>query len=313
MVLVSVLLPVYNVANYIEESVNSILNQTYKNIELIIVDDHSNDGTYDILRKMEERDKRIKLYRNSYNKKIVETLNFAYQQSSGEYICRMDGDDISDYDRVERKLNFLNEHPDISLVGCSVKSISENGVILNHKRMTSNQRVITKTFKFANPVFHIWLARRNVYEKLNGYRSIPYVEDYDFLLRMTSLGLKFTNLESYFGYSIRLRNGNTISNAGIIQRKAHRYCYDLYLRRGNGTSDNFSIEEFNEYVYSKAFEYKLFNKSNVLLQKALLINNKASVRKYLYVLLSYLVSSEQRKYINGRLRIVFYSKLFGGE
>jgi glycosyltransferase involved in cell wall biosynthesis len=93
--LISVIIPTYNVENYIIDSVNSIINQTYKNIEIIIVDDNSNDNTFKILNSLKELDSRIKLYKNNKNLKIVNTLNFAISVSSGEYIARMDGDDIS--------------------------------------------------------------------------------------------------------------------------------------------------------------------------------------------------------------------------
>jgi glycosyltransferase involved in cell wall biosynthesis len=262
---------------------------------------------------MKKKDSRIKLYRNSKNIKIVETLNFAFMQSQGEYICRMDGDDISDYHRIEKKLLFLKENPDISLVGCSVQSIDEKGNLLNRKTMPSSQRIIMKTLEFASPVFHIWLAKREVYEKLKGYRNIAYVEDYDFLLRMTTLGLKYSNLADYFGYSVRLRSGNTISYAGIIQRKAHRYSYRLYLQRSKKSNDNFSIENFREFVNSSAYERKTFQLSSLLLHRALINNKRNNVKKYCYFIASYLISNEQRKYVNGRLRVTIYSKFFGGE
>ncbi|MFJ7827547.1 glycosyltransferase family 2 protein [Psychrobacillus sp. NPDC096623] len=308
MELVSVLLPVFNVDKYIEETVNSILKQTYTNIEIIIVDDSSTDNTYSIVQKLQKSDGRIKLYKNRKNLQIAKTLNIAYQHSNGDYICRMDGDDVSHLERIERKLNYLRSNPEISLVGCSVKSINETGDLLGCKKMLSNQVTIHKTLKYASPVFHIWLARREVYEKLKGYRHIPYVEDYDFLLRMTSLGYKYTNISEYFGYSIRLRSGNTISTAGILQRKAHRYCYNLYQRRCQGYEENFSIGDFNDYVRTTSLEFKMFKKSNILLQKALFIKKRMSFRKIMYAFLSYLISKEQRKYINGRLIVLYLGK-----
>lgn len=306
MSLVSVLIPVYNVEKYIEEAVNSILNQSYKNIELIIVDDFSNDSTFEILKVLKEKDNRIKLFRNSENMKIVKTLNFAFMQSKGEYICRMDGDDISQFQRIEKKVQFLKENSDISLVGCSVESIDEHGKLLSKKRMPSDQEVIARTLKYANPVFHIWLARREVYDKLGGYREISYVEDYDFLLRMVTLKLKFTNLSDYYGYSIRFRSGNTISQVGIVQRKAHRYCYELYEQRRKNNKDEFSIETYNTFVKCSSYEQKFFEISNNFLRKALIIKKRFSVRKYLYLIFSYFASSEQRKYINGKLMVFFY-------
>jgi len=307
--LVSVLLPVFNVDRYIEATVNSILNQTYSNIEIIVVDDSSTDNTYSIVQKMQKSDGRIKLYKNRRNLQIANTLNIAFQNCHGDYICRMDGDDVSHPERIEKKLNYLKSNPEISLVGCSVKSVNETGDLLSCKKMLSNQSIIHKTLKYASPVFHIWLARREVYEQLKGYRHIPYVEDYDFLLRMTSLGYKYTNISEYFGYSIRLRSGNTISSAGILQRKAHRYCYKLYQLRNHGYEDNFSIENFNNYVQTNPIEYKLFQKSNTLLQKALFIKKRISLGKMGYVFLAYLLSNEQRKYINGRLRVLFLVKI----
>jgi len=313
MELVSVLLPVYNVEKFVEESVKSILNQTYKNIELIIVDDCSTDETYTILQKLKQKDERIKLHRNSNNLKIAETLNVAFKLSSGDYICRMDGDDISHPERIERKVNFLKNFPEYSLVGCSVQSVDENGDFLRNKKMISNQALIQKTLKYASPVFHIWLARREVYEKLNGYRNIPYVEDFDFLLRMTSLNYKYTNIADYYGYSIRLRNGNTISSAGIVQRKAHRYCYYLYKRRNAGIEDNYSIENFNKYVHTTKNEFILFNKSNAFLQKAILIKKRFSIKKLIYIALSYVLSKEQRKYLNGKTAVAFLGKSVVGD
>lgn len=306
--LVSVLMPVYNVEKYIEEAVNSVLNQTYTNIELIIVDDCSKDNTYKILQDMEKRDHRIKLYKNIENKKIVETLNFAFEKSSGDYICRMDGDDISDSRRIENKMLYLQENQDISLVGCSVYTIDERGNNLRKREMLSNQKTIIKTLKYSTPVFHIWLARREVYEKLHGYRNIPYVEDYDFLLRMTTLGLKYSNISNYFGYSIRLHSNNTISNVGIIQRKAHRYCYQLYLQRKKNKCDSFTINDFYKYVKSSDWEKKIFNLSNIFLQRALSNNKRFNLKKIMYFFVSYLLSFEQRRYINGRIMALLYYK-----
>lgn len=311
--LVSVIMPVYNVEKYIEDSVNSILNQTYHNIEIVIVDDYSSDNTYDILQKMALKDSRIKLYRNSKNMKIVETLNFAFKHSRGEFICRMDGDDISHDQRIEKKLSYLLDNPDLSLVGCSVLSISEDGKVMKKKRMPSDQKTITKTLKYAIPVFHIWLARREVYEELNGYRNIPYVEDYDFLLRMTTIGLKYSNITDYFGYYIRQHSSNTISNVGIIQRKAHRYCFELFTRRIRRSEDDFSSADFDNYVNSSTCEKKMFQYSNLLLQKALAITNRLSICKYFYFLVSYLMSNEQRRYINDRFRTQVYFRLNGGK
>ena len=98
--LVSVIIPCYNCIKYVEEAVMSIVNQTYQNMEILITDDCSSDGTYEILKKLAKLDKRIKLYRNQKNEKIIETLNKMIHKSKGKYIARMDSDDISVLTRI---------------------------------------------------------------------------------------------------------------------------------------------------------------------------------------------------------------------
>ena len=93
--LVSVIIPCYNAEKYVESAIRSIMNQTYKNLEIIITDDCSTDDTLEILQKLAKEDSRIKLYKNETNLKIVKTLNNMISQANGKYIARMDADDIS--------------------------------------------------------------------------------------------------------------------------------------------------------------------------------------------------------------------------
>ena len=99
--LVSVIIPVYNVEKYVKEAIQSIQNQTYINLEIIVIDDGSSDKTYTIVEELARNDERIKLYKNEKNLKIVKTLNRALSLANGENIARMDGDDISALDRIE--------------------------------------------------------------------------------------------------------------------------------------------------------------------------------------------------------------------
>lgn len=93
--LVSVLLPVYNTEEYIEAAVRSMLDQTYRHLELIIIDDASPDHSYKIVSALSEKDKRIQLFRNVNNLGITQTLNKGLKLCTGKYIARMDADDIS--------------------------------------------------------------------------------------------------------------------------------------------------------------------------------------------------------------------------
>ncbi|MDH6353915.1 glycosyltransferase involved in cell wall biosynthesis [Dysgonomonas sp. PH5-45] len=114
--LVSVLIPCYNVELYVEKSINSILNQTYTNLELVVIDDCSTDGTNAILQSLARKDSRIKLYKNEPNLKLIKTLNKGIGLCSGKYIARMDADDISLPERIAKEVTFLEENPDYDIV-----------------------------------------------------------------------------------------------------------------------------------------------------------------------------------------------------
>ncbi|NDV67850.1 glycosyltransferase family 2 protein [Dysgonomonas sp. 25] len=116
--LVSVLMPCYNVEAFVEESLNSILNQTYRNLEIIAINDCSKDRTSEILHRMAESDSRIRVFDNEENLKLIATLNKGIALCSGEYIARMDADDISLPTRIEKEVAFLEAHPDHDIVSC---------------------------------------------------------------------------------------------------------------------------------------------------------------------------------------------------
>ncbi len=298
--LVSVLIPAYNVEKYIKEAVVSIQNQTYKNLEIIVVDDGSTDDTFNIVKVLAEGDSRIKLLRNDVNSKIVKTLNKAYQISRGSYIARMDGDDISEPDRIEKKVTFLENNPSISLVGCSVNAISEDGTVLSQTVKSKNIKLLDKLKKYSTPVFHIWVARREAYEKLNGYRELSGVEDYDFLLRMSSSGLFYSNLEEYFGYNIRIdRKGNTKDLIGLKQILLHKYAYNLYLQRLKYGCDDFGGDIDDKMVVS-SFSQKIYNFSRVRLIYAI---DAKKEKKYLIMFINLslsLISPHQAYYLKNK-------------
>jgi glycosyltransferase involved in cell wall biosynthesis len=301
--LVSVIIPVYNVEKYVKEAIQSIQNQTYINLEIIVIDDSSSDDTYKIVEELARNNERIKLYKNEKNLKIVKTLNRALSLSNGEYIARMDGDDISALDRIEKKVKFLEDNKEFDLVGCSMKAIDTNGNIIGETIHYSNQNLLRESLKYVTPVSHIWVAKKSLYDKLGGYREISGVEDYDFLLRMDSMGFKYTNLEDYFGYFVRLgRKGNTISSFGIRQRKMHSYAYKLYMERLQNHQDSFSEENLKKYIQTSDFLEKIHFFSSRNLYKAIESKgNKKYLKMFIY-LLGALVSPYQVNYLIDRIK-----------
>tara|TARA_B110000091_G_C13758392_1_gene450931 strand:- start:375 stop:1322 length:948 start_codon:yes stop_codon:yes gene_type:complete len=261
-ILVSVLIPTYNVEKYVEEAIQCIINQTYKNFEIIVVDDCSTDNTFSILEKIKIIEPRLKLFRKDNNSGIVKALNTGIKKCTGEYIMRMDGDDLCDINKIVRQLQFLLINPDIDLVGCDIYSIDEKGLILNKIETSHNVNCTNKILKWTCPVLHIWMCKKTVYTDLNGYRELGGSEDYDLLLRMNTMGMKFTNIP-YYGYSVRIRDGNTQSLNGLKQRKIVYYIKKLYKERiiSKCNIDSFNKVKVNKFIISFLFHEKIHRKS----------------------------------------------------
>ena len=127
--LISVIMPVFNAARYLSKAVDSVLAQTLGDFEFIIIDDGSTDASETILRKYAEQDSRIRLTRRP-NTGYVVALNEGLAQACGEFIARMDADDVCLPKRFERQAQFLREHPDVVLVGGRVEIIDEGGRLI---------------------------------------------------------------------------------------------------------------------------------------------------------------------------------------
>lgn len=278
--LISVLMPTYNVEKYIRQAVESVLEQTWKNFEFIIVDDCSKDGTYKILSEYAEKDKRIKLYRNNVNSKICKTLNRALSYAQGNYIVRMDGDDISLPNRFERLYQYLQLHPEIDLVGSNTISIDENGEEIGRKDFLLCNDAIKKGNQYMASIAHIWMAKRNMYEKLEGYRDIPYAEDYDFLLRGEIQEFQYANLNEYL-YKVRLRGGNTVSSNGLIQRKTADYVKKLHKLELRTKKDCFDEKKYRCAIFCTENEKRIYYNAAMLLSQAITHkNNKIFMIEY---------------------------------
>lgn len=259
---ISVLMPTYNVAEYVEEAIKSILNQTYQNIELIVVDDCSTDITYDIISNLAKQDSRIVAVRNTNNLRISQSLNKALGLAHGKLIARMDGDDISRPDRLEKLEEHLRNHPDISLVGSFSEAISENGNHLSYHKLPISSKWIHRTLPLCSTVQHIWLAYRELYDTLGGYRECPGAEDYDFLLRADSLGYQFANLPEYL-YKVRLRQGNTESTDGLKRVLTKQYVYEA-----NKSKSPIILSEFEERLNVSEMRMNKYRLASEKLDKA---------------------------------------------
>jgi len=298
---ISVLLPVYNVEPYVAEALTSIQSQTFSDIEIVVVDDGSTDGTSRIIEEIASADGRIKVVRSLRNQGLSAALNLGLTFCSSPLIARMDGDDIALPTRLKKQLWFLEENPDIALVGCATMAIDQSGRLIpglgvSHKPTT--REAIANTLLLAPPCSHIWLARREVYDTLSGYREIEVAEDYDFLLRAILAGFRITNLPEPL-MLIRTRSGNISSR--LEQRKAHYYIVKLYRERLEHGVDCFSKEGYARAVRSGKVESSAFRLATQCARKGFNLQNK--VLRYFLLMFSALVSPWQARYYLTRFRL----------
>lgn len=180
---ISVIMSVYNGMPYLEEATESVLNQTYKNFEFIIVDDASTDQSWKYLKSI--KDKRIKLIKNKKNLGLAASLNIALRQAQGDYVARMDADDVSLPNRFEEQVKFLLKNPSIDLCGTWVDLINEHGTIIGEKKFPTDPQKLKKAITWYAPVVHpTYFGRKFFFEKIGGYNiDYDFAEDYDLLSR----------------------------------------------------------------------------------------------------------------------------------
>ena len=201
---VSVIMGVYNITDksVLEKSINSILNQTFKDFEFIICDDGSKDNTLELVKRICNNDERVIFLKNEKNMGLAYVLNKCLKYSKGEYIARMDSDDESALNRFEKQVEFLDLHPDYGVVTSNANVFDD---ISTWGELKYNKEIRKEDFLMNNPIIHgAVMVRKSVYNMAEGYRDIPMtyrVEDYDLFMRIFSKGIKiYTIQEKLFNY-----------------------------------------------------------------------------------------------------------------
>ena len=184
-------MPVYNAEKYLEKAINSVLHQTFKDFELIIINDGSTDKSLDIIKSF--KDPRIKLVSRK-NLGIVDSLNEGLEIVKGKYVARMDSDDICDLNRFEKQYNFLETHTRIGLVVSTVELIGEKDEPLNivwpQDRGAITEKQIRENMPKNNCIAHPAIMARTSTIKKYKYHNQKNGEDYDLWLRMLSDGIR---------------------------------------------------------------------------------------------------------------------------
>ena len=198
---VSVIMGVYNSANkqMLVDAIESILNQSYTDFEFIICDDGSTDDTYVFLNEYIKKDKRCKLIKNNKNCGLAYSLNHCLSVAKGEYIARMDGDDISLSDRFEKEVQYLDNHPEIAVIGTLAYYIDNSRKRYKEFR---RQEVVTlqDAIKNSNVIHPTVMMRKNALNKVKGYtvnKLTTRAEDYDLWCKLLSNGFRIVNLQEF--------------------------------------------------------------------------------------------------------------------
>lgn len=231
--LISIIMCAYNEQlDWIEKSMDSILEQTYKYIEFIVVlDNPENLELKKLLHAYQSRDPRVKLIVNEKNLGLVDSLNIALRYCTGEYIARMDADDISKRNRLELQKEFLEENQ-FDFVFSGVEVIDEEGNVLyetNNRALDSAQT--KQALEGINISFHpTWFLKSVILKDLQGYRDISYCEDYDFLLRCLNKEYKLGKMaQPVLQYRVR---GNGISKSYSLEQYLNAKCiFKLYKNK----------------------------------------------------------------------------------
>lgn len=218
--LVSIILPVYNGASRIQEAINSVISQSCADRELLVIDDGSNDNTGEIVDRFVKNDSRIKYIKNETNSGIQKTLNKGLKEAQGEYIARIDDDDMwIDKDKLKKQIEFLEKNTEYVLVGTGAVLTDENKEELSRFIMPEKDADIRNKILSKNCFIHSSVMfKKSAALKFGGYdesTSTRHIEDYDLWLKLGTIG-KFSNLSIY---AVSLKQGkHTISAKNRINQ-----------------------------------------------------------------------------------------------
>lgn len=217
--LVTVIMSVYNDEQYVGEAVDSILEQTYQNFELLLIDDGSTDGSKEILGEYATQEP-VTLVQNDENKGLTASLNRGIDAASGKYIARQDADDRSRPTRLERQVEYLESHPDVGLVGTDAIMIDADGSSVRRRHVPSrpSQSELLEQNHFVHGSV---MLRRGLLEAVGGYDELfKYAQDYDLWLRLAKRTTLRNIPEPLYGFR---EHGERIAETNMFESLLYKH------------------------------------------------------------------------------------------
>jgi glycosyltransferase involved in cell wall biosynthesis len=244
---VTVLMPVYNGETYLAEAIESILVQTFKKFEFLIINDSSTDNSLSIIKEYAKKDARVKLANNQKERGIVGGLNTGLELAKGKYIARMDSDDVSLPDRLEIQVKFMDENPEVGVCGSWIKLFGKADSIV--KNPVDHNEIMCNLL-FFNAIAHpSVMIRTALFKKYDlKYLNFPHAEDFELWTRCSFL-FKLHNIPKFL-LNYRVSGQNiTSQKKGVLAETA----YTIFKKKLVllGISPNKEVAEFHKFIGDK--------------------------------------------------------------
>lgn len=282
--MISVIMSAYKEKReWLEQAILSILNQTYKNFELIItLDNPKNIELKQLIEEYSKKDNRIIFIYNKENIGLTNCLNNMLKIVKGDYIARMDADDISLSTRFEEQLKYMQNN-NLDICGANIIQFYKNEN-LNEIKNPSSFKNIKKYIYIKNCVAHpTFLVKRKVYDRLNGYNEVPTCEDYDFLLRAINAGYTIGNIPKFL-LKYRL-SPNSVSRKNLGKQVVLSEYISKYYK--NNKDGLMNIDLIMKYMNTKRYKIKATRYDKYCYKKNQMLKNKKKNKiKYIIILLS---------------------------
>jgi glycosyltransferase involved in cell wall biosynthesis len=289
---VSVLMPTFNNASYIEKAIESILDQTYKDFELIIINDASTDDTENILKTFS--DNRIVIINNDTNLGLIKSLNIGLNRARGIYISRMDGDDICRKDRLQLQVDFLQKNDNIGVCGTWAKTFGNVKHLFKHP--ISSDEIKSEMFFNSSLIHATMLIRRDLFSKINDqYPNELHAEDFS-LFNILKDYTEFANIPDFL-YFYRVHDESVSQQFSKIQKESTKQVYSVLLNKfeikANTRQLNLHYDLSKGYI--KIYNKRIFSAINWLFilknrNKKFKIYNIDVFNKVIYKYLKMLIS-----------------------
>ncbi len=234
---VSIVLPTYNGGKYIRESIESILGQTFKEWELIIVDDCSTDESGRIAEEYADRDDRVRVIHNEVNSKLPESLNIGFREARGEYLSWTSDDNIFLSHAIEEMREYLDTHPEIAMVCAGQLNIDEKNRILGEREVYEEDKM-----PYANTVGACFMYRQSIKDRIGEYDTELFcIEDKDYWVRILQSGNSISYLKGCY-YLYRVHDAQlTTTKREYHEKQWEKFFYKHEKWVMDGVKDNTSV------------------------------------------------------------------------